>query len=1070
MLFKNLISCFILKGQPTGFGKPVKSLDIAIQQYRDILIQRYKSQPIVPVDWPPRVGEDFFGRLTLFIEQDMYIKSEDAQMKRAWCMLRGNIDEIPKHTHSQRIDISGILEPIDGQSLRVVVDGPPGIGKTTLCRKILNMWATGTLDCYEYDIVLYCPLRNPKVAKATTLADLSVYESPKVFDMVEWMIAMEGERLLIVFDGWDELNTELKETSLASKIIHREMLANCSVIVTSRSYASSSLLEICEINRHVQVMGFSKTEIKTVVLGALEKEKELAEKLIKDLSMREDVLSLCYIPLICSLVILVYRKLGQKLPTTLTELYENFILQTVRRHVKISAHHSINHRQLQSLGNLPSAIATSLDEMAHFAYLCLKENSPKITYSSFELQQCLANSVKENYLGLMTTVSVCDEETCQFLHLSIQEFLAAWWLARSMERAVEGFETHFNDDHFRLCLRFLSGLTHLEHESYQQYFNKAIDLRCKRRPLFGIEDSYYSFHVNPKMTCQHIEHSDNLFNGIFLFHLLYESQNANLCNIFALSFIEHSLCLRGHIQLLNMFDFLAFSYFLNNSDIVWNCLDLGSLGGDASQTIFANSMTAANNIKHCKIIKVDLGSRHDPVEVSLATKFFQSAFFDHIEECYIKLFTESFCVAKFLTELLLKHNKLKVLHFEILNNEADTAITDKHVFSELEECIATNSVLQEVAIHCSSDCDIANCSAIVNGLIRNKTVWSFSLEVIAHTPLIEIPIELIWSLLEKNSTLQAFHVCLSDFYYSEVHEKLSNNKINTSTSSLTALNFEDFLCDHFLIILKLKAKLIYRSKSFILYPVPLIFNIHPNLRQLNLKLDTPEEVAELFTILQNNDTLKYLKVQVICKCFYDQHVLITLQNMLSSNKTLKSFEIDFIYNRDSLLSTRHLSHLAAGLSQNNSLQTLGAPVAFFSAETDCEERRAFFNVIAKKENLANIYVSFQCETYLIDQLAFKFFENDLPVITRMLESHKSLIQFKLLFSGQFDHTAALIESAQKFWKAVLCHPTLQYVSAMTGGNPCIFKEAFEIEEKTISDNSSLPVIETKKHRNQLPYD
>ena len=135
----------------------------------------------------------------------MYIKSEDAQMKRAWCMLRGNIDEIPKHTHSQRIDISGILEPIDGQSLRVVVDGPPGIGKTTLCRKILNMWATGTLDCYEYDIVLYCPLRNPKVAKAATLADLSVYESPKVFDMVEWMIAMEGERLLIVFDGWDEL-------------------------------------------------------------------------------------------------------------------------------------------------------------------------------------------------------------------------------------------------------------------------------------------------------------------------------------------------------------------------------------------------------------------------------------------------------------------------------------------------------------------------------------------------------------------------------------------------------------------------------------------------------------------------------------------------------------------------------------------------------------------------------------------------------------------------------------------------------------------------------------------------
>ena len=1051
-------------------------MDIAVQPYHEILIQRYKSQPIVPVDWPPRVGEDFFGRLTLFIEQDMYIKSEDAQMKRAWCMLRGNIDEIPEHTRSQRIDISGILEPINGQSLRVVVDGPPGIGKTTLCRKILNMWATGTLDCYEYDIVLYCPLRNPNIAKAATLADLSVYESPKVFDMVEWMIATEGKRLLIVFDGWDELNTELRETSLASKIICRDMLANCSVIVTSRSYASASLLEICEINRHVQVMGFSKTEIKTVVLGALGKETELAEKLIKDLSMREDVLSLCYIPLICSLVISVYRKLGQQLPTTLTELYKNFILQTVRRHVKISTHHSINHKQLHSLENLPSTIAASLDEMAHFAYSCLKENSPKITYSSLELQESLANSVKENYLGLMTTVSVCDEETCQFLHLSIQEFLAAWWLARSMERAVEGFNTHFNDGHFRLCLRFLSGLTHLEHESYQQYFNKAMDLQCQRRPLFGIEDSYYSFHVNPKMTCQHIEHSDNLFNEIFLFHLLYESQNTDLCNIFAQSFVEHSMCLRGHIQLLNIFDFLAFSFFLNNSDIVWNCLDLGVLGGDASQTIFANSMTAADKIKHCKIINVDFGSQHDPVEVCLTTKFFQSAFFDHIEECYIKLYTESLCVAKFLIELL-KHNKLKVLHLEMFYNRgiyffASDVTADKHMYSEVEECFAINCVLQEVAIHCNSYYSLIN--AIVNGLTRNKTVWSFSLEVPNFTSfqlITEDEIE-IWPLLEKNSTLRAFHVWLSDYYHSEfkVHDKLSNNKKLAINTSLTALSFERLLDDYRLPRRQLLLPRFRKVKSFILYRVSLIFKKYPNLQQLNLQLDTPEEVDELFTILQNNDTLKYLKVLVICKCFYDQHVLITLQNMLSSNKTLKSFEIDFSDESfHSHLHTRHLSHLATGLSHNNSLQTLGVPVTFFTTQTDYEERRAFFNVIAKKENLANIYVSFQCEWYLIDQHAFKFFENDLPVITKMLESHRTLIQFKLLFSGQYDHTAALIAigSAQKFWKAVLCHPTLQYVSAMTGGNPCIFKEAFDIEEKTISDNSSLPVIETKKHRNQL---
>ena len=31
---------------------------------------KYKHQPIVPIDWPPRVGQDFFGRLALLESQD----------------------------------------------------------------------------------------------------------------------------------------------------------------------------------------------------------------------------------------------------------------------------------------------------------------------------------------------------------------------------------------------------------------------------------------------------------------------------------------------------------------------------------------------------------------------------------------------------------------------------------------------------------------------------------------------------------------------------------------------------------------------------------------------------------------------------------------------------------------------------------------------------------------------------------------------------------------------------------------------------------------------------------------
>ena len=217
----------------------------------------------------------------------------------------------------------------------------PGIGKTTLCRKLLNMWANGPLPHQQYDLVLYCPLRNSKIATATTLADLFVRQCYEVPMVVEWFEKRNGEGLLIIFDGWDELSKQGRKSSLAASIVYRKQLDQCSVIVTSRSYASSSLLELPNLSRHVQVIGFSKEEISKVIIQTLQKDPKLAQdilkylqsrgklhndsgekgddevqlpvdkdsqlavKLVSDLEVRNDIQSLCYMPLVCSMVMLV---------------------------------------------------------------------------------------------------------------------------------------------------------------------------------------------------------------------------------------------------------------------------------------------------------------------------------------------------------------------------------------------------------------------------------------------------------------------------------------------------------------------------------------------------------------------------------------------------------------------------------------------------------------------------------------------------------------------------------------------------------------------------------------------
>ena len=259
------------------------------------------------------------------------------------------------------------------------------------------------------------------------------------------------------------------------------------------------------------------------------------------------------------------------------------------------------------------------------------------------------------------------------------------------------------------------------------------------------------------------------------------------------------------------------------------------------------------------------------------------------------------------------------------------------------------------------------------------------------------------------------------------------------------------------------------------YPaVSHVFNIHPNLQQLNLKLDAPKKVAELFTILQNNNTLKYLEMTVICESFYDQHVLISLQNMLSSNKTLKSFEIDF-YDIGSVWSlySGHLPYLVAGLSFNNNLKTLRVPISFFSEKADHEVRKSFFGIIAKKVKLVNLDLDLWCPWYDAEVAIHEFFENDLPVITRMLETHKTLIQFKLyLRADDYGQTVKSTKSAEKFWQAVFCHPTLQYVSASSSTHKGAFEVALKAEKKKICDKqllcSYLPITEAK-HRHKFSY-
>ena len=458
-------------------SEPIK-LTVIVPPEKRTLIDRYLSQPEVPEDtWPP-VSNDTYINLALIKQSEINKAGE-----YAYNTIQGDIDDILKD--KEKIEYNEVFSRLE-TGARLLIEGRPGSGKTTLVHKVSRDWAKNELQLDGIRLLFLVHLRgffNDPDIQLTDIMKRYYEDESSVSSIINCAKTNSGEGLCFILDGLDEYSPPKKYETMIFQLIKRNILPKSVVIVASRPVAVAQLKKVA--TKRVEVLGFEKEQIFQYIEKYNFSSTEKTGDLHSYLAQHPNVHHMCYLPIHSAMVCFLFDKMGCTLPQTETEMYKNFTNFTLLRSLTRCEE---NEPCLNSPEDLPAQERKLFLQICKLAFEKTKTSKQVMKHSEVkDFLKDVRSSSKSLGLINVDRISMISgfQDLYTFLHLTFQEYLAAYHISQlEEEEQTKVIKTYGKKKHMQVVWKFYCGidisLTKFEElmKSSQSHDNDLFQVQC----------------------------------------------------------------------------------------------------------------------------------------------------------------------------------------------------------------------------------------------------------------------------------------------------------------------------------------------------------------------------------------------------------------------------------------------------------------------------------------------------------------------------------------------------------------------------------------------------------------